>query len=188
MSKSKIFTRELQFIKNDNLRDFAKEMIERLPDYFFEIPASSTGKYHPNYAQNKGGLVRHTQASVRIAMELFNNNTIQNFIDIEKDIIIVSLLLHDGLKNGLNHGKYTVTSHPLEMVNFIRKQKDLITIISEEDLKDICLCISSHMGQWNKDYKTNQVVLPTPKYEAEKFVHLCDYLASRKLIEINFEV
>lgn len=187
MEKSIIFEKELNFIKNLKLRDFAKEMIERLPDYFFEIPASSTGKYHPGYAQNKGGLVRHTQASVRIAKELFRNNTVQNLDDIEKDIVIISLLLHDGLKNGENYQCCTAKNHPLQIVNFIKEQKDITGLINAEILNDILGCIASHMGEWNTD-NTGERILPIPRYNTEKFVHLCDYLASRKLIEINFEV
>ena len=47
MSKSEHFKKELEYIKSDKIRNACKEMIELLPDYFFEIPASSTGKYHP---------------------------------------------------------------------------------------------------------------------------------------------
>ena len=49
-------------------------LIELLPNYFFEVPASSTGKYHPEFALGDGGLIRHTKVAVRIAYELLNNN------------------------------------------------------------------------------------------------------------------
>ena len=42
-----------------------------LPEYFFEVAASSTGKYHPVYALGVGGLVRHTIAAVEIANEMY---------------------------------------------------------------------------------------------------------------------
>jgi len=54
--------------------------------------------------------------------------------------------------------------------------------------EQIAKCIKSHMGQWNTDYKTKEEMLPKPQNEIEKFTHLCDYLASRKMLEINFEV
>jgi hypothetical protein len=44
------------------------------------------------------------------------------------------------------------------------------------------------MGQWNKDYKTGMEIMPKPKDEYQKFVHLVDYLASRKCLEMNFDV
>ena len=42
------------------------------------------------------------------------------------------------------------------------------------------------MGQWNTDKREN-IILPKPKSEVEKIVHLADYLASRKDIDISFE-
>ena len=44
------------------------------------------------------------------------------------------------------------------------------------------------MGEWNTDYKTKEEVLPLPESEMQKFTHLCDYLASRKMLEVNFDV
>ena len=41
--------------------------------------------------------------------------------------------------------------------------------------------IESHMGQWDYFGK-----FPTPKSSTQKFVHLCDFLASRK--EVSVEV
>lgn len=43
------------------------------------------------------------------------------------------------------------------------------------------------MGQWTSDYKTGKEVLEKPKTGIQNFIHMCDYLASRKSIEINFE-
>lgn len=46
-----------------------------LPDYFFEAPASSTGKYHPAFANEPGGLILHSLAAARYAdsvMELLD--------------------------------------------------------------------------------------------------------------------
>lgn len=48
--------------------------------------------------------------------------------------------------------------------------------------------ITTHMGQWNTDYKTKEEIMPKPSTKAQSFVHLCDYLASRKFLEFNFEV
>ena len=73
MNKVDTFRTEIRYIRNARLADNIKKMIELLPDYFFEIPASSTGKYHPSFALGEGGLVRHTKAAVRIGHELLEN-------------------------------------------------------------------------------------------------------------------
>lgn len=41
-------------------------------------------------------------------------------------------------------------------------------------------------GQWNTA-RYSKVELPKPKNKYQKFVHLCDYLASRKFLEMNFD-
>ena len=46
--------------------------------------------------------------------------------------------------------------------------------------------ISSHMGIWNKDYNGNEV-LPIPKDKYQRFVHMCDYLSSKRFIDVRFD-
>lgn len=192
------FKRELDFIKYKPLKIFAEWGLKQLPDYFYEVAASSTGKYHPSYALGEGGLVRHTIAAVRIAEELFKNETIQNFDEHQKDVIRVSLLLHDGVKHGLDGSQYTVATHPLEVCEYLENRyyevdeeelpDEVIEIIEDGPWEQIDNCIRSHMGQWNTDYKTGEEILPKPESDIQKFVHLCDYLASRKMLEVNFDV
>ena len=66
MNKVEVFENELVYIENEDIRDSLRTMIEKIPDYFFTIPAASTGKYHPQYAQGDGGLVRHTKVACYI--------------------------------------------------------------------------------------------------------------------------
>ena len=138
MNKQEVFKKELSYITDDNIRESLSIMIDKIPDYFFTIPAASTGKYHPEYAQGEGGLVRHTKAAVRMAVELYG---IYKFPQKSKDLIIMAL---------------------------------------------VCDCIASHMGRFNtSDY--SEVILPLPKTPEQKFVHMCDFLASRKVIKIEFD-
>lgn len=51
----------------------------------------------------------------------------------------------------------------------------------------IAKCIHSHMGQWNEN-NYSSVILPKPQNPAEKYVHQCDYLASRKCLKFNFNI
>lgn len=69
--KSKIFDSVVCTIENKDIREFAKQCIETIPDYFWEVGASSTGKYHPQYALGELGLARHTCA--------YNNENIEKF-------------------------------------------------------------------------------------------------------------
>lgn len=186
MNKINYFTKEISYVKDANLRKNLRILIGLLPDYFFTIAASSTGKYHPDFAAGDGGLVRHTKVAVRIAYELLNNDTVGwKFPDRDKDLIIMALVMHDGLKCGLEHSKYTKFDHPLLVSHYIMKNKDKVSM-PIDDLRKMCSLIESHMGQWNYDNYKKMEVLPKPKTAEQRFVHMCDYLASRKFIDVKF--
>lgn len=183
--KEDTFKRELIYIKNDRYKENAKILINLLPDYFFKVAASSTGKYHPNFALGDGGLVRHTKAAVRIAYEILSDNSIGDiFTSDEKDLMIISIIMHDGLKHGKTEEKYTRFDHPILMANFIKENKNLLTL-KDSEIEFISSAISSHMGPWNTN-PYSDVILPLPKNKYQKFVHMCDFLASRKFLDITF--
>ena len=184
--KEDTFMLEYSYIKNNDYKEDIKFLVRNLPDYFFEVPASSTGKYHPKYTLGVGGLVRHTKAAVRLAYELLNDPVIgDKYTDREKDLMIMSLIIHDGLKSGREKSKYTKVEHPLLACDYIEENMDNLNM-SDEDIEFMCNVISSHMGPWNKDFDGNEV-LPVPKNKYQNFVHMCDYLASRKAVLFEFD-
>ena len=48
-----IFNKEINYIKNKRIKNSLITMLDKLPDYFYEVPASSTGKYHPSFSLGK---------------------------------------------------------------------------------------------------------------------------------------
>ena len=186
MEKKDYFKTELSYIKDETYRNDAAKLISILPAYFFEVPASSTGKYHPAFASTKSGLVKHTKVAVRIAKELLDNETVGGkFTPREKDLIIVALLLHDGLKHGAEGGKYTMFDHPLQASKFIMENKDNLKM-DTFDIRFVCTLIESHMGQWTYDSYKHEDVLPKPVNAASRFVHMCDFLSSKKFLDVKF--
>ena len=155
-----------KLIKDPQVLEFVTLSLEEYaPFTFFTLPASSSGRYHPEYALGIGGLLKHTKATMVIAQELF---PLYPQIEKSSDIIMAALALHDIGKPDL--------LHPLKVKEFIEplgnKYPDYSKIIS---------LIESHMGRWDLDGK-----LPRPQTPEQQFVHLCDYLASRKAIaQIN---
>lgn len=179
------FNIEINYIKNERIKNSLITMIELLPEYFFHVAASSTGKYHPVFSLNEGGLLRHTKAAVRIAKELLDNESLNNFTNDEKDLIIMAITLHDGLKHGRVKSEYTVFEHPIIMSNYIKENKDKLEL-TEDELDLVCRCIETHMGPFTKNYKGEEILKkPVDKYQ--RFVHMCDYLSSRKFLDIKFE-
>ena len=186
MNKVEEFEVELGYIKDETILEDCRTMIGALPDYFFLVMTSSTGKYHPSYSLGEGGLLRHTKAAVRIGYELLQDPCIGNkYTDNEKDIMLMGLLLHDGLKHGIPKERYVRFDHPLLMANYIMEHKaDLL--MSDEELELLCSVIRTHMGPWTKDYNGEEV-LEAPKTKYQNFVHMCDYLASRKCLLVPFD-
>ena len=184
--KEELFLDELEYIKDDSLADALLNIINMLPDYWFHVAASSTGKYHPEYALGEGGLLRHSKAAMRVGFELLNDPAIgDKYNDHEKDLLLMSLLVHDGLKLGLPEEKYTRFDHPILMANFILDNYNEIGI-TKEDATFMADVIKTHMGPWTTDYNGNEV-LEKPKTKYQNFVHMCDYLASRKSIIFKFD-
>lgn len=184
--KIAVFKTEINYVKDSTLREDLKVLIGLLPDYFFEVPASSTGKYHPAFSLGDGGLVRHTKAAVRIANELLNNNTVGSKFSLhDKDLIIIALTLHDGVKSGMEHSQYTKFDHPLLASKLIMENKDKVSM-EVDDLRKVCSMIESHMGEWTYDNYQKKEVLPKPRTAEQRFVHMCDFLASRKFLDIKF--
>lgn len=185
--KSEKFKIELQYIKNARLKKSAEVFIELLPDYFFRVAASSTGKYHPSFSLGEGGLLRHTKATVKIAKSLLEDPIFgDKYTNDEKDMMLIALMLHDGIKHGEVEDKYTKANHPLLAAEFIEKNKEK-TELKEDEITFICECIKSHMGPWNTDYLTGKEILPKPHTKYQNFVHMCDYLASRKFLDVKFK-
>lgn len=186
MNKKEIFYDEINYIKDESLRKSLGKLIELLPDYFFKEPAASTGKYHPKYAQGEGGLLRHTKAAVRIGYELLQDLSIsKKYTDHEKDLMLIALLLHDGFKKGLVEERYTRFDHPLIAAKIILDNASEVGL-SKEDATFISDAIKTHMGDYTVDYSGNEV-LEKPHTKYQKFVHMCDYLASRKCLILPFD-
>ena len=55
-----------------------------------------------------------------------------------------------------------------------------------DDLRKVCSMIESHMGEWTYDNYLKKEVLPRPRTAEQRFVHMCDYLASRKFLDVEF--
>lgn len=146
----------IEKINHKDTKSFTIEALSYVPERFFYIPASSSGKYHPSYALGTGGLIRHTAAALYFAEALF---PLYHFTSRQKDYIRAALILHDTQKPSKAHLELLRDKYP-------------------EIFELVIALIECHMGEW--DY-----LFPTPQSSAEKFTHLCDYLASRKEVSVD---
>lgn len=177
INKTDFFKRELDLIVNEDLRMMVKSYLEEsVPEYFWEIGASSSGKFHPAFSQGKGGLVRHTKAVVMFAEELLRMSSYAFMRDEYKDYVIAACLVHDTAKYGAKeYDKAEYKNHaPAAAVAF-----DTWCISLDYDCSEFLLnAIASHMGQWSTDRNDR------PFTNIDRCVHMADYMASRPFIDI----
>jgi len=180
MNKIKYFKKEIGYIKDDSKKRDIEILINLLPDYFFSIPMGESDGDYPKYGLTKNGLVKYTKVAVRMAIDMFE--TVNNFTDNDKDLIIMSILMHDGLKNGIIDSENTKIEHPLLVSELIMKNASKLEM-NIDDVRKMCMMIESHMGCLSKKSK---IELPVPVNEIQRYVYRCCYLASRKYLNVKF--
>ena len=112
-------------IENEDLAKLANALIKSIPEYFYHVPASSTGRYHPEYSLGDGGLQRHTVALVRIMNHMFEAD--DRWTSRERDMLRIAGMMHDTRKSGsqedYENNKYTKFEHPVLAAEVVRMFK-----------------------------------------------------------------
>lgn len=184
MDKLKPFVEFLESFETESMRLYCEDMIQRMPNYTFTMASSTSGKYHNPSQLTAGGQLKHVLQCLETLNYILNLEYIQEKIPQKKkrDCMRVAMCLHDSQKCG--DGSYTVHEHPLLAAEWVRTTKVQHDI--KQGLKDyIAALISSHSGQWVSSPRSN-IELPKPMNDEEFIIHLCDYLSSRKNIEMAF--
>lgn len=175
--------------ENEDIKEFfIDKCLPTIPDYFWEVPASSSGRYHSKISLGKGGLTRHTIALIRVLNYMLEVASVADqFTSRERDLMRIAGFMHDTRKSGsqqdYEENKSTKFNHPLQAAEVIRGLNGL----PKEEIELIAHIIESHMGQFNTSKKEPNVVLPTPQDKYQIIVHLCDYIVSRKDLELAFD-
>lgn len=173
------FERELELIVNEELRMAVKEYLaDEVPAYFWEIGASSSGKFHPKFSQGMGGLVRHTKAVVMFAEELLRMSSYAYMRDEYKDYVIAACIVHDTAKYGMGEEMDT-KEYKNHARNASEKFKGFCEQVMDYHPSEFLLnAISAHMGQWSTEREDR------PFTSVDRCVHMADYMASRSFIDI----
>ena len=156
-----------------DLKPFIKAVLDAAPYSFWTIPASSTGKYHPELSRGEGGLVRHTLAAVYMAKELFRA---YDTTKAEEDTVIAALMIHD-------IGKAMAEPHDIvgaTKLRYIAKDFDCPMAYA------VIAGVRWHMGCWSTgsthcaEAERGQKAFPHGFSKVEQIVHIADYVVSRK--------
>lgn len=92
--------RELLLIENGEIRKFAREALIAAPSYFWKIPASLTGQYHPEDTYVYGGEILHIQRVVKAVQQTMERERITDHR--EKDVLLAAALIHDITKYSMH--------------------------------------------------------------------------------------
>lgn len=186
--KIALFEKEIAYMEIENIKDFFTKAITLVPDYFFEVPAASSGKFHSVLECGFGGLVYHTRSVAKVANYLVNLQQYKSKLnEVEKDCVICATLLHDCLKHDWeNKTGFSVHQHPVLAAEFVKTDSRLDGIVNDEIRAMIGDAVASHSGEWTTS-KRSKVILPSPQNLVQELVHLSDYIASRGDIHILFE-
>lgn len=186
MDYKQVFAEELTNIQDPEILSFIDEVFENFtPDYFWTIPASTSGKYHPKSALGEGGLVRHVKLAIKWGLELLNcwpHTSIAT-----KEETVAALLLHDLLKNGpiIEDGLPNRTAyHGMYLAKEIYYRFGESFINQNPKIWRIVRAIRDHMGKWTYDYSPNVSDIQERMRNGHVVcltVHLADYCASRKI-------
>ena len=181
MVKAEHFVKEIELIKDEELRmvvyDYMSDA-DYVPDYFWTDGASSSGKYHPQFSQGMGGLVRHTKAVVMFAEELLRMSSYAYMREEYKDYVIAACIIHDTVKYGwgkeIDKSKYA--DHADNAAKSFEEYCKNYTDYTPHYL--LLQAVRSHMGQWSTNKEDG------PFTSVDRCVHMADYMASRSFIDI----
>lgn len=183
----KMFANEIGDIYDKDLKELATELIANADDYFFTVPASSSGKYHPPFDLGCGGLVRHTRCVAFMAMSIAESHCMST---LDRDSLIVAAIAHDIKKQGNGNGNHTVFEHPIYAKNYVLEiHKKINSAVPVDVVEKIANAVHSHMGKWghDKEFIKGNNPLPMPSNEFEFALQTADYIASRKeIVDFKF--
>ena len=187
--KTEIFEDFLKTFETDELRLYCEDTINRMPNYIFQIPSSTSLKYHNQTQCSAGGQILHVLMTVEVLNYILGLEYVKQKYPKPKqrDCMRIAMCLHDSYKCGVpesGKNQYTVFQHPLLAAEWVRITKVPHDI--KKGLKEyIARLIESHSGEWTTNKKTSDV-LPKPETDDQFLIHLCDYLSSRSNLDMIY--
>jgi uncharacterized protein (DUF3820 family) len=182
--KIAVFKPQLDKFETEEMRLYCEDMIEQIPDYIFEIPSSTSGKYHNQTQCEPHGRIYHIIMfaeimNYRLALK---GNQEKFKSPIQRDAMRCTPIFHDAFKCGWEGSSFSVHDHPMIAGQWVREAR-VEHDIDEKVKEAIARMCERHSGEWTTS-KKSKVVLPEPENAMELFVHECDYLSSRNNIDM----
>lgn len=159
---------EVELIEDDELRRETKSALARgVPDYFWKVPATSSGHYHNPFTRQRYGLWIHTKMVFTAYERMVRSYVEQGLVtEYEADCGRAAVLLHDVLKygHGYEEGDGTKNNHDKMAGHWLRQNSDLPS--------DVIHAVEAHNGPYYDG--------PEPRTDLAQLVHQADMMASTK--------
>lgn len=174
---------EINSIESNDIREIATKLIEDVDDDLINVPASTSGKYHPPEERGPGGLVLH----IARMMKVFNSglNKHLGLTTRESDLVRLAIISHDLSKVFADRDRFgkfissknDIDEHqPLSVEVLFEYIKELDPV----EIKTINNMILSHMGSWS----TKNI---QPETKLEFALTILDYIDSRDFIHVEIQ-
>lgn len=173
-----LFNDIVKNINSAEIQNFVNACLKDVPEEFEVIPASTSGKYHPDEARAEGGLLWHVQRACWFGYQLIKSYKWDKD-DIRGDIVIAALVLHDIGKKKDYKNYWEYVDHPKTAAQMVERHK---AMVPEKVFKMIQSCILHHMGPFGGKF----FMKPITNYNVlEIMVYNADYLASLKELKVG---
>lgn len=164
---------EIDAIYDEDLRRAViRTFMKGCPDYFWERPSSSSGKYHSLDEIGRYGNWLHTKRVFAEYCNISESWVELGTIDpIDKEVGKAATLIHDMMKYGYpsEQNDHTVQNHDLVAADVARN-------IGRAP-ESVCRLLEIHMGPWGEG--------PNPETPAERLFHTADKSAARRANDIG---
>lgn len=164
---------EVTLIDDEELRESTIDALGRgIPDYFWEVPATSSGRYHNPFTRQRRGLWAHVKMVFTVYERMVRSYVEQGLLtEIEADMGRAAVLCHDMLKygRGYSDGDSTVKNHDKLAAHWLQHNSELPRPVVE--------AVEAHNGPW---YAGKE-----PDGPLEQLVHQADMAASTKNITVG---
>ena len=159
-----LYNQEIRLLQNKEKQEKTLNLLaSSVSEKMKTVPASSTGKYHPLFAQNEGGLIRHSKAVAQAAYGLAGMFNVPG----DKDRFVIAGLMHDMWKLG-PEGKFGFTDP---------KHGSLAAeALGKIGLSDAAGLAGPHMGNFSKGQYKNAQKISTFD---QRLLNNADWLMSR---------
>ena len=182
--KIAVFQPLLDKFETEEMMLYCKDMIKTVPDYIFDMPSSTSGKYHNATQCLPHGQVYHIIMFAEVLNYLLALKCNQEKFKSsrQRDAMRCVPIFHDALKCGTSGSTFTVHEHPMLAGTWVRETtvEHDIDASAKEAIARMC---ERHSGEWTTSKKSN-IVLPEPENEMEHMIHMCDILSSRNNIDM----